>query len=115
MQYLVGTHHPQEALLPRVMWCAEDDHLPVGYIAGHLTKRLGCDGELQWIYVVPHYRGRAIACQFLRLLGEWFVNQRAIRICVNAGTEQARSFYRRHGAVDLNKHWLVWSDIHVVL
>ncbi|MGH7676081.1 MAG: hypothetical protein ACREMV_12490, partial [Gemmatimonadales bacterium] len=52
-RYLAGTHHPQQALLPRVMWMATDGDRPIGYVAGHLTRRFDCEGELQWIYVVP--------------------------------------------------------------
>jgi hypothetical protein len=27
------------------------------------------------------------------------------------GDDQARPFYRRHGAFELNRHWMVWEDI----
>jgi S1-C subfamily serine protease len=36
-------------------------------------------------------------------------------VCVDVGDDVARPFYRRHGAVDLNKHWMVWNDIAIVL
>lgn len=29
----------------------------LGYVAGHLTRRFGCEGELQWIYVVADDAG----------------------------------------------------------
>lgn len=115
MRYLAGEHHPQQALLPRVLWMATEAESPIGYVAGHLTRRYGCDGELQWIYVVQEWRGGQVAAELLRLLAVWFVEQKALRICVDVGSEPARRFYKRHGAEDLNQHWLVWNDIRVVL
>ena len=114
-RYLAGEHHPQEALLPRAMWLAEEGGTPVGYIAGHLTRRFGCDGELQWIYVVPEHRRTRVATKLLRLLAQWFLVYDARSVCVDVGDDSARPFYRRHGAVDLSKHWMVWKDIGVVL
>jgi GNAT superfamily N-acetyltransferase len=114
-RYLAGVHHPQQALPPRVMWIAERGDAPIGYVAGHLTRRFGCDGELQWIYVVPEHRRTGVASTLVRLLAEWFVAQHARRVCVDVGDDAARPFYRRHGAVELNRHWMVWDDIGVVL
>jgi GNAT superfamily N-acetyltransferase len=111
LRYLAGEHHPQQALLPRVMWMAAERESPIGYAAGHLTRRFGCDGELQWIYVVPEHRRSQIASRLLRLMAEWFLEHGARRICVDVGDDNARPFYRRHGAVDLNRHWMVWNDI----
>jgi Acetyltransferases len=90
---------------------AEDVDKPIGYAAGHLTKRFGCDGELQWIYVVQAYRRAGVASQLLRLLAGWFLEQGARRICVDVGDDEARPFYRRHGAVELNRHWMIWEDV----
>jgi hypothetical protein len=44
--YLDGDHHPQQALGPRVAFVAIVSEKTVGYIAGHLTTRQGCGGEL---------------------------------------------------------------------
>ncbi len=114
-RYLAGEHHPQLALPPRAMWLAAAAETPIGYVAGHLTRRFGCDGELQWIYVVEEYRGGQVASELLRLLAAWFVQRSALRICVDVGAERARRFYLRHGAVELTPHWLVWNDIRTVL
>jgi GNAT superfamily N-acetyltransferase len=114
-RYLAGEHHPQHALLSRGMWVAEADGEPIGYIAGHLTERFGCDGELQWIYLVPEQRGTGVAAEMLRLLAAWLLARGARRVCVDVGDEHAGRFYRRKGAVDLRKHWVVWEDIAVVL
>ena len=114
-RYLAGEHHPQQALLPRAMWIAAEDDSPIGYVAGHLTRRLDCDGELQWIYVVPTYRRTRVASKLLRILAGWFVEHGALRVCVDVGDDQARPFYRHHGAMELNRHWMVWTDISEVL
>ena len=113
-RYLAGEHHPQQALLPRAMWVALQGDAPIGYVAGHLTRRFGCDGELQWIYVVPEHRRTQVGSQLLGRLAQWFVDHHARYVCVDVGDDAARPFYRRHRAVDLNKHWMVWNDIAVV-
>jgi GNAT superfamily N-acetyltransferase len=114
-QYLAGEHHPQHALPPRAMWMAAEGESPIGYVAGHLTRRFRCDGELQWIYVVPEHRRTQVASKLLRLLAKWFVEHGARRVCVDVGDDDARPFYARHGAVSLNRHWAVWDDIGSVL
>jgi ribosomal protein S18 acetylase RimI-like enzyme len=115
--YLDGELHPQQALMPRVSYLALEGESLVGFIAGHLTRRYACDGELEWINVVPERRGTEVASELLRLLAAWFVEQRASRICVDVqpSNATARRFYTRHGAESLNAHWLVWNDIKVVL
>jgi ribosomal protein S18 acetylase RimI-like enzyme len=115
LPYLLGEHHPQQALASRVMWMALDGDSPVGYIAGHLTRRFDCEGELQYLYVLPAHRGGRIAAGLLRQLARWFVEQGARRVCVDVGNGRARRFYTRHGAAYLRKHWLVWEDIGEVL
>ncbi len=70
--YLEGRHHPQHALEPRVMLvCLEEDSV-IGYIGGHLTRRYDCDGELQYLYVVPQHRRKATASKLQALLAGWF-------------------------------------------
>jgi len=109
--------HPRQALMPRVIYVALEDHSLVGFVAGHLTRRYACDGELQWIDVTRERRRGGIASELLRRLAAWFVEQKALRICVDVdpANATARRFYRRHGAENLNQHWLVWNDINVVL
>jgi GNAT superfamily N-acetyltransferase len=115
--YLACELHPQHALKPRVSYVAYEGTSLVGFIAGHLTRRHSCDGELEWINVVPQRRGSGVAPGLLRLLAGWFVRQKALRICVDVQPKNitARCFYKRHGARDLNPHWLVWDDISTML
>ena len=112
--YMNGTLHPQQALPERVQYVAVQDGEVLGFIAGHRTRRFECDGELEWINVAAPQRGSGVATELLRLLAGWFVEQQARRICVDPD-DSAREFYVRHGAVPLNRHWLVWPDIAVVL
>lgn len=116
-RYLDGDHHPQHALMPRVMYVAFEGDCLVGFIAGHLTCRYACHGELEWINVIPASRGSGISSELLRRLGAWFIEQNASRICVNVdpANTAARRFYMRHAAQKLNENWLVWNDIGVVL
>src|SRR3989442_14763592 len=116
-RYLDGELHPQQALLPRVIYVGLEGYSLVGFIAGHLTRRYACDGELEWINVIRERRGSVVASELLRLLAAWFAKQKASRICVDVdpANTTARRFYMRHGADNLNEHWLVWNDIKVVL
>ena len=115
--YLDGGSNPQNALPPRTCYVAVDESSLVGFVAGHLTRRYGCQGELEWINVLPERRGAGIASELLRLLAGWFVEQKAFRVCVDVEPSNAvaRTFYTRHGAETLSAHWLVWYDIRHVL
>ena len=115
--YLAGRHHPQLAVPPRVAYFAEVNEEPAGYIAGHLTRRFGCDGEVQYLYVARAYRRVGAASALLKTLAEWFVQQKARRICVNVNADSpgADPFYIRHGAEPLQPYWRVWPDIGSLL
>lgn len=112
-RYFAGEHHPREALAPRVAFVAQSGDEVVGYVAGHLTERFGCAGELQWILVDPAHRGGDVAARLLGALAAWFVEHDARRICVNVepDNDRARSFYRRLGAREHSPYWLEWPDI----
>ncbi|HEX3682444.1 MAG TPA: GNAT family N-acetyltransferase [Bryobacteraceae bacterium] len=116
-RYMDCELHPQQALMPRVIYVAIEGNSLVGFVAGHLTRRYGCDGELEWINVVPASRGSGVASKLLALIAGWFAEQNASGICVNVdpGNQAARRFYTRHGAENLNEHWLVWNNISAVL
>ena len=111
--YWNRTHYPQQALATRVIYIAEDAGSIIGFIAGHLTTRFDCDGELQWVDVIPEYRGSGVASGLFQHLTAWFMDQKALRICVNCAPDNliARNFYLRNGAADMNEYWLVWNDI----
>src|SRR6202012_2625093 len=75
--YLSGEKHPRHAPTQRVMIVAEQDGEVIGFIAGHLTRRFKCDGELQWINVSPDHRGQGVATDLLRELADWFASNNA--------------------------------------
>lgn len=102
--------------MPRVMYLAEDPEGVVGYIGGHLTERYGCDGELQYLYIVQSHRRNGVATELFRMLAGWFRAQGASRVCVDVepNNEGARAFYSRRGAVPLNPNWMVWGAISVI-
>jgi len=115
-RYMRGEHDPQKALKPRILYVALQNFAVVGFIAGHLTRRYECDGELEWINVTAEERNNGIAASLLRLLAQWFASQHAFKICVDVDPENlvARNFYISHGATELNRHWLVWNDVRSI-
>ena len=109
--YLHRTHHPQQALMPRIIYLACNGDTIAGFIAGHLTTRLECEGELQWIDTVETYQRGGVASGLIRLLAKWFFSHSAYKICVDPGNEIARALYRKNGAETLDQHWMFWKDI----
>lgn len=111
--YMSGEHNPQQALLPRTVIAAQIEDTIVGFIAGHLTRRHECDGELEWINVFPEHRGQGVSTELLNQLWKWFLERNALKICVNVEpqNEAGRKFYAKHGATEMNPHWMVWQDI----
>ena len=115
--YLDGRHHPQKALAGRAAFLATADGDVAGYIAGHLTRRFACEGELQYLYVAPAFRRSGIASMLLQELSRWFGEQGAARICVDVNDDSpgARPFYASLGAQPLRPHWMFWPNIQTTL
>jgi GNAT superfamily N-acetyltransferase len=110
--YLSGEHSPQQALAARTAFVPVDGTEVVGFIAGHRTRRYGCDGELQWMNVAEGMRRQGIADGLMAKLGAWFIEQEVHRACVNVDPKNvaAGKFYTRFGAQPLNEHWMIWED-----
>jgi ribosomal protein S18 acetylase RimI-like enzyme len=117
LAYMQGTASPRQALGKRAVFVCVDGNLLVGLTAGHLTRRFGCDAELQWISVKTERRNRGIASELLRCIVGWFVEERARRVCVDVEPSNivARKFYAGHGAVEFKPSWMIWHDIAQVL
>jgi GNAT superfamily N-acetyltransferase len=115
-RYLKGEHSPQHALPPRAAFVAVEDEKVVGFVAGHRTRRYKCAGELQWIDVVEERQRQGIAGKLMETMAAWFVGQNALRVCVDVDPANAvaRALYTKHGAEQLNRHWMVWPDVHVM-
>jgi len=113
LAYFRGEHHPKQALLERVGYVADSDGVVTAFIAGHLTTRFGCAGELQWILVGPEARGLGVADTLWLLLKEWFQAHAVLSVCVNVEPENAhaRAFYARQGAEVHACSWMIWRDL----
>jgi GNAT superfamily N-acetyltransferase len=110
--YFDGQLHPQQALPPRVIFVACEGDAVIGYIAGHLTRRFACDGELEWLYVIPERRRTGVASGLMPCLAGWFKQQSAAKVCVNVARTNtaAIQFYAKHGAAPMKLGWMVWAD-----
>jgi len=115
--YLDGTSNPQQALPERALFVAEEKGILIGFIAGHRTRRYGCEGELEWINVAAPHRGRGLSRLLLLRMTTWFAEQKAFRVCVNVRSDNqpAMALYRRAGAQPLCPGWMVWADICALL
>lgn len=115
-RYFRGEHSPQQALSVRAGFVAMNRGELVGFVAGHLTRRFGCQGELQWIDVAEQARGQGIGCQLIAQIGSWFVAQNVTRVCVNVDPNNtpARRLYAKCGAQLLNEYWMIWNDARVM-
>jgi GNAT superfamily N-acetyltransferase len=118
--YFEFRHHPQRALPTRVGFLAMSGEQVIGYIAGHLTTRHNCGGEVQYLYVAPEFRRKGVARALLHLMADWFHAYAAVRVCVCADLESpaALAFYEHVGAAPLfpgKKGWWVWERIDGLL
>src|SRR5262245_55973170 len=97
--YLNGTLPLKQALPPRIGYVALAADSVVGYIAGHLTTRHACAGEVQYLFVAPAHRRRGVATALVRLLAGWFREQGATKVCVcvDADSPAAQPLYRSLG------------------
>lgn len=115
--YFEGRHHPRQALPARIGYVAVADDVVVGYIAGHETRRLSCDGEVQYLYVTPAYRRHGVGTMLLKQLAQWFHVRGAAKVCVdvNSDSPPAPPFYLACGARPIDEHWYAWADMSAVL
>ena len=111
LQYLSGRHSPERALETRMAFVALRCDRIVGLAAGHLTRRFGCQGELQWIRVAQG-EDSALYKQLFAIIANWFAHEKANRICVNVynKNQETRRLYSAFGARPLGQHWMTWND-----
>ena len=114
--YFAGTYHPGHALPERAGFVAIADGAIRGFIAGHKTTRMGCTGELQWMFVGPDWQRKGIGSMLLLPLAEWFSAGSSSKVIVDASPENpSRPFYLKHGASAFDEYWLFWPDIGILL
>lgn len=113
--YLAGSYSPQQALALRCSFVAVHGLQVAGFVAGHHSLRLECDGELQWLDVAPEWRRRGIAAQLLGAMLGWFAANAMHRICVNVepANEAARALYSKFGAAPFGDFWMIWDDVRL--
>ena len=112
--YMRKEHHPRDAKDPRIVYIAISDGEVVGFVAGHLTERLGLAGELQSIYVLPEHQGRGLGTQLVIALAKGFKKWEAKEVCVDH-KNGSEGFYIKLGARFNDHGWLVWDNFLDVL
>ena len=112
--YMRKEHHPRDAKDPRIVYIVSTNGEIVGFVAGHLTERLGLEGELQSIYVLPKHQGRGLGTQLVIALAQWFKKWNAKEVCVDH-KDGSEGFYIKLGAKFNDHGWLVWDNFFDVL
>lgn len=109
--YIIGQLTPAFGLEPRAIFVAVDDNEVIGFIAGHLTRRFHCQGEIYWLNVQADRRGHRIADQLLAALFEWFAQHDARKLCIEVppSNHSARKLLARHNAERIDPLWLTLS------
>lgn len=110
--YFRGDYDPSYALPPRSMTVAEESGEIIGFVAGHRSTRMGCEAELQWLFVLPEWQRRGIGSALLEPMASWFVGDGSSHVIVDAPAGNPfQAFYLKHGATPLDGYWLHWRDI----
>ncbi|WP_224484523.1 GNAT family N-acetyltransferase [Robertkochia aurantiaca] len=111
--YLNLEGNTQFARNKRIVYVAVEKGKPVGFIAGHLTSRWECDGELQWFFCHSALNRTFTTEKLFTLMRNWFVNQGVKSVCVNVEPDnyRIRDLYSSFGAKVLNDQWLIWKNI----
>ena len=109
--YFNRTYHPGFAEAARTIIVADCGEI-VGFAAGHASSRLGCNAELQWMFVPPARQRQGIGSALLAALARWFERIGRTHVIVDCPpANPSRAFYLNHGALPLDAHWLHWPHI----
>ncbi|HVG28018.1 MAG TPA: GNAT family N-acetyltransferase [Acidobacteriaceae bacterium] len=109
--YMIGQLTPAFGLEPRAVFVAVQDNEVVGFIAGHLSRRFNCQGEIYWLNVQADRRGLRIADRLLAALVAWFAGHNARSLCIEVppSNDSARKLLARHNAHPHDALWLTLS------
>jgi len=115
--YLKNEFNPFQALDSRVIFVAIREGIPVGFVAGHITRRSDYPGHVQWIGVSPEYQRMGIGSELVWILAGWFVERQITKVRADVDIEFIGSsdFFNYHKAQLQNKRWLCWEDIRTIL
>ena len=104
--------HIRAAVAPDLPAVAVHEGLIIGFIAGHRSTRLGCNAELEWMFVLPQWQRRGVGGKLLQSLRGWYVAEKITKVIVDAPpTNPFRAFYLKHGAIPFDSYWLYWENI----
>jgi GNAT superfamily N-acetyltransferase len=91
---------------------AELNGRAVGFAAYHHTRRHGTDAELESIYVLKEAQRRGLGTELLRLIAGRLREDGSRSLCVGYDPRNPyKSFYLKHGALEIEPHWAVWRDV----
>ncbi len=115
--YLNLELNPHQATNTRLVYIAVHKDIIVGFIAGHLTKRAEYTGQIQWIMTGDQCRRTGIGSELLWIMAGWFIEHNVVSVRVDVDPENTGTwlFYQHHHALSINRYWLFWDDIQLVL
>ena len=94
------------------MRVAVHDEQIAGFIAGHRSTRMGCNAELQWMFVLPQWQRQGVGARLLQPLREWLIANHSTKVIIDAPPDNpCRAFYLKHGAIPFDEYWLYWENI----
>ena len=82
--YFAGTYNPSHSLAERTVLVAAHDEQIIGFAAGHRSTRMGCAGELQWMFLLPSWQRQGVGAQLLQPLRQWFKVHGSTKVIVDA-------------------------------
>lgn len=109
--------NPHQATDKRLVYVAVHKDIIVGFIAGHLTKRAEYTGQIQWIMTAEQCRRTGVASELIWIMAGWFIEHHVTSVRTDVDPENTGTwlFYQYHHALSINRYWLFWDDIRLVL
>lgn len=110
--YLTEGSKAQDALGDGFVIAALAGDEMLGFAGWHHTRRHGCDGELQSMYVDFAHQGKGIGSALLHEIMRRLKAGGGEGLCVGYEPDNPyRRFYMKHGAEEINPHWAVWREL----
>lgn len=115
--YMNLAFNPHQATSTRLIYVAVHKGNIIGFIAGHLTRRTDYPGQIQWIATADQCRSTGVGSELLWILSAWFSEKNALGVRTDIDPENlsVQEFYQYHHASSINKYWLFWDDIRLVV
>ena len=116
-RYIVSGSGARQSRGDGWVFLAEAEGVPIGFVAYHHTTRHGTDAELQNIYVLKHWQGRAVGTHLLGTVAHRLHADGSRTMCVGYDSDSRyRRFYLKYGAVETERGspWAIWTDVGVL-